>query len=176
MLKIPRSRKRKKPEEKLNLVPIMDSVFIFIFFLLMSASFLKIYEIGSDVPIISEDEPPKDKKDPLALTLRIDQNEITLLQGVPSKIFQKFQRQSNGSFNYEELHSALINIKKEHIDEDSIIFEPFGDLTYEEIVNIMDTVRMINKTDEAIFKTNKDGIGEKVKNLFDKIIFSNLMS
>jgi biopolymer transport protein ExbD len=142
----------------------------------MSASFLKIYEIGSDVPIISEDEPPKDKKDPLALTLRIDQNEITLLQGVPSKIFQKFQRQSNGSFNYEELHSALINIKKEHIDEDSIIFEPFGDLTYEEIVNIMDTVRMINKTDEAIFKTNKDGIGEKVKNLFDKIIFSNLMS
>jgi biopolymer transport protein ExbD len=45
MLKIPTSRKRKKPEEKLNLVPIMDSVFIFIFFLLMSASFLKIYEI-----------------------------------------------------------------------------------------------------------------------------------
>jgi biopolymer transport protein ExbD len=176
MLKIPTSRKRKKPEEKLNLVPIMDSVFIFIFFLLMSASFLKIYEIGSDVPIVSEEEPPKDKKDPLALTLKLELNELTLLKGIPSQIIQKFQRQPDGSFNYEELHVALMDQKKQNLDEDSIIFEPVGDLTYEEIVNIMDAVRMINKTDDAIFKKNKDGIDEKVKQLFDKIIFSNLMS
>ncbi len=176
MLKIPTSRKRKKPEEKLNLVPIMDSVFIFIFFLLMSASFLKIYEIGSDVPIVSEEEPPKDKKDPLALTLKLDLNELTLLKGIPSEVIQTFQRQPDGSFNYEELHAALMDQKKQHLDEDSIIFEPVGDLTYEEIVNIMDAVRIINKTDDAIFKKNKDGIDEKVKQLFDKIIFSNLMS
>ncbi len=176
MLKIPTSRKRKKPEEKLNLVPIMDSVFIFIFFLLMSASFLKIYEIGSDVPIVSEEEPPKDKKDPLALTLKLDLNELTLLKGIPSEVIQTFQRQADGSFNYEELHAALMDQKKQNLDEDSIIFEPVGDLTYEEIVNIMDAVRMINKTDDAIFKKNKDGIDEKVKQLFDKIIFSNLMS
>jgi biopolymer transport protein ExbD len=176
MLKVPTSRKRKKPEEKLNLVPIMDSVFIFIFFLLMSASFLKIYEIGSPIPIISESEPPKKDKDPLALTMRIDTDTITLLSGVPSKPLRSFSRQPAGEFNYEEIHSALIEMKKKHIDEDSIIFEPIGDLTYEEIVKIMDSVRMFNKTDEAIFKTNKDGIDEKVKNLFDKIIFGNLMS
>jgi len=176
MLKIPTSRKRKKPEEKLNLVPIMDSVFIFIFFLLMSASFLKIYEIGSDVPIVSEDEAPKDKKDPLALTLKLDINEITLLRGIPSQPIQKFQRGPDGEFNYEELHVTLLDLKKTYADEDSIIFEPIGDLTYEEIVKIMDAVRLINKTDDAIFKKNKDGIDEKVKNLFDKIIFSNLMS
>jgi hypothetical protein len=40
--------KIKKPE-KLNLVPILDSVFIFIFFLLMSAQFVDVYEIGSSV-------------------------------------------------------------------------------------------------------------------------------
>jgi biopolymer transport protein ExbD len=176
MLRVPTSRKRKKPEEKLNLVPIMDSVFIFIFFLLMSASFLKIYEIGSDVPIVSDAEPPKDQKDPLALTLVVDVNEITLSRGIPSRPIQTFKRQADGSYNFEELHSVLINLKKQYVDEDSIIFEPVGDLTYEEIVKIMDAVRMINKTDEAIFKTNKDGIDEKVKNLFSKIIFSNLMS
>lgn len=176
MLRVPTSHKRKKPEEKLNLVPIMDSIFIFIFFLLMSASFLKIYEIGSDVPIVSDAEPPKDEKDPLALTLKIDNNKMTLLKGVPSKEFKTFTKMENGEFNYEELHTVLIDLKKQFIDEETIIFEPEGELTYEEIVKIMDSVRMINRTDEAIFKTNKDGIDEKVKTLFGKIIFSNLMN
>lgn len=176
MLRVPTSRKRKKPEEKLNLVPIMDSVFIFIFFLLMSASFLKIYEIGSDVPIVSDAEPPKDKKDPLALTLTIEDQAMVLSKGLPSRVVQKFQRGPDGQFNYEELHTVLIDIKKQNLDEETIIFEPIGDLTYEEIVKIMDAVRMLNKTDEAIFKPNKDGIDEKLKNLFSKIIFSNLMS
>lgn len=175
MLRVPTSRKRKKPEEKLNLVPIMDSVFIFIFFLLMSASFLKIYEIGSDVPIVSDAEPPKNEKDPLALTLTANENELILSRGIPSRPIRKFQRVA-GEFNYEELHTVLVDLKKQYVNEDTIIFEPEGDLTYDEIVKIMDAVRMLNKTDEAIFKTNKDGIDEKLKSLFSKIIFSNLMS
>lgn len=176
MLKVPSSRKRKKPEEKLNLVPIMDSIFIFIFFLLMSATFLKIYEVGSDVPIISDQEPPKQDKDPLALTLKIDTNQMTLLRGIPSKEIQTFNRQADGTWNLEPLHTVLIELKKQHIDENSIILEPVGDLTYEEIVKIMDSVRKIEKTDEAIYKKNKDGIDERLKELFSKIIFSNLMS
>lgn len=176
MLKVPTSRKRKKPEEKLNLVPIMDSIFIFIFFLLMSASFLKIYEIGSDVPIISDSEPPKQDKEPLALTLTMDTNELTLMSGVPSRVIQKFSRAAGGDFNFEELHNVLVGIKKKHTDENSIIFEPVGDLTYEDIVKVMDAVRVLNKTDEAIFKKTKEGIDEKIKELFNKIIFSNLMS
>jgi biopolymer transport protein ExbD len=176
MLKVPSSRKRKKPEEKLNLVPIMDSIFIFIFFLLMSATFLKIYEVGSDVPIVSDQEPPKDQKDPLALTLKIETNLMTLSRGVPSRTIQTFNRDASGSFNLDELHGALIGLKKQHLDENTIILEPEGDLTYEEIIRIMDTVRKLNKTDEAIYKPNKDGIDEKLKELFSKIIFSNLMS
>lgn len=176
MLRVPTSRKRKKPEEKLNLVPIMDSIFIFIFFLLMSASFLKIYEIGSPIPIISDQEPPpkKDDKEPLALTMVLNTNEIIISSGLPSKELKKFTRQPDGQFNYEEIHTMLIDLKKQHLDEDSVIFEPVGDLTYEEIVKVMDAVRVLNNTDEAIFKPNKDGVDEKIKNLFDRIIFSNL--
>lgn len=176
MLKVPTSRKRKKPDEKLNLVPIMDSIFIFIFFLLMSASFLKIYEIGSPIPIVSDQEPPKEQKEPLALTMVIDTNEIKVSKGVPSREFHKFTRKPDGLFDYQEIHTFMIDVKKQNVDEESIIFEPVGDITYEEIVKIMDAVRMLNRTDDAIFKTNKEGIEEKVKFLFDKIIFSNLMS
>lgn len=176
MIRIPSSKKRAKTEERLNLVPIMDSVFIFIFFLLMSASFLKIYEISSDVPIVSDAEPPKDKKDPLALTLRADTDEIVLLSGLPSRVMKRFKRQPDGQFDFEELHTFLVNLKKRHLDEDTIIFEPVGDVTYEEIVKIMDAVRMLHRTDDEIFRKNKEGLDEKVKELFSKIIFSNLMS
>lgn len=176
MLKVPTSRKRKKPETKINLVPIMDAVFIFIFFLLMSASFLKIYEIGSDIPIISDSEPPKQEKDPLALTLSVETNQIRVARGVPSRTIRTFPRENTGEFNYEALHAFLIDLKKSHPDEESVIFEPVGDLTYEEIVKIMDAVRMLKNTDEAIFRKNKEGIDERIKTLFSKIIFSNLMS
>jgi biopolymer transport protein ExbD len=176
MIRIPSSRKRAKTDERLNLVPIMDAVFIFIFFLLMSASFLTIYEISSDVPIVSDAEPPKDKKNPLALTLTAETNKLTLSRGIPSRPFKTFTRGSEGEFNYEELHGTLIDVKKQHVDENTIIFEPSGDLTYDEIVKIMDAVRMLHRTDEAIFKKNKEGLDEKIKELFSKIIFSNLMS
>jgi biopolymer transport protein ExbD len=176
MIRVPSSKKRKKDETKLNLVPIMDSVFIFIFFLLMSATFLKIYEIGSDVPIISNAEPPKPKKDPLALTLTLETNEIVLSRGVPSRTVQKFSRQGDGEFPFEQLHTVLVNLKKQHLDEDTIILTPVGDLTYDEIVKVMDAIRMFQKTDEAVFRKNNEGIEEKVKELFNKIVFSNLMS
>lgn len=176
MLKVPSSRKRRKPAEKLNLVPIMDAIFIFIFFLLMSATFLKIYEVGSDVPIVSDAEPPKDQKDPLALSLKIETNEIVLSRGVPSRAVQSFKRQADGSFNLDELHGVLIDFKKKYISENTIILEPVGDLTYDDIVKIMDSVRKLDKTDEAIYKPNKDGVDERLKELFSKIIFSNLMS
>lgn len=176
MLKIPSSRKRRKPQERLNLVPIMDAVFIFIFFLLMSASFLKIYEIGSDVPIISSAEPPKQDKNPLALTLIIETDEVKVARGIPSRIVQRFPREATGEFNYEALHTYLIDLKKDNLNEETAILQPVGDVTYEEIVKIMDAVRTLRRTDEAIFKKNKEGIDEKLKNLFSKIIFSNLMS
>ena len=60
-------KRKKKKVERLNLIPILDAVFIFIFFLLMSAQFLEIYQVGSDLPIATDAPPPKDK-DPLNLT------------------------------------------------------------------------------------------------------------
>lgn len=175
-MKLPSSRRKKRPEEKLNLVPIMDSVFIFIFFLLMSAQFLQVMEIGSPVPIISNQEPPKPEKDPLALQLIIQEKELVLTRGLNKQIVARYGRHVDGSYDLDPLHEKLIEIKKEHITEETIILQPEWDLTYEEIVKVMDSVRMLKKTDEAFFKKDKDGLDVKVLNLFDKIIFGNLMS
>lgn len=176
MIKLPSSRRKKKADEKLNLVPIMDAVFIFIFFLLMSANFVKIFEISSDVPIVSDQEPPKPKKDPLALTITIEDKGIVLSKGIPSREFKTIPKLGDGKYDLDLLHTTIVELKKANLDEESVILEPIADLTYEDIVGIMDAVRLLRNTDEAIFKKNKDGIDEKIKLLFPQILFGNLMS
>ena len=175
MIKIPSSRRKKKPEEKLNLVPIMDSVFIFIFFLLMSSQFIKIMEIGSDVPIVSEAEPPKNKN-PLALVLRVIPGEIILTKGLNAVIVGKYPRLETGEFDLDKLHNNLLELKKSDLDDESIIIEPHEQIGYEDLIKIMDAVRIIEKTDEAIYKKGKDGLDTRLENLFSKIIFGNINS
>jgi biopolymer transport protein ExbD len=174
--KKPTRRKKNKEDQGLNLVPILDAVFILIFFLLMSAQFVKIYEIGSDVPIISNSEPPKDKKKPLALTVEITKNGFSISTGVPAKRIKRIGKNQSGEYDLLTLHEFLVDLKKTNLSEEVIVLEPIVDLTYEEIVKIMDEVRVLKKTDDALFKKDKDGLDVQLKTLFSKIMFGNLMS
>ena len=174
--KLPTRRHSKKEPQRLNLIPILDAVFIFIFFLLMSAQFVKIFEINSDVPIVSDAPPPKNQKKPLALTLSITNSGFAISKGLPSKTVKRIPKNKDGLYDTIALHNFLVQLKKIHTDEKAIVFEPKVDLTYETIVKIMDAVRMLNKTDEEIYTKDKDGIDLRVKELFNQIVFGNLMS
>jgi biopolymer transport protein ExbD len=169
----PPSRKRiKKKVERPNLIPVLDAVFIFIFFLLMSYTSVKVYEIPSNVPIVSESEP---KKPPFSLTLVIEEKNITLQQGVAGKVVGTFGKDRKGEYDIPSLRNKLIRIKKRHKKENTIIFEPRVNVEYEELVKIMDAVRTLRRTDETLFRTIK-GVDTKIKNLFDNIIFGNIQS
>ena len=141
----------------------------------MSANFLKIYEIPSDVPIISDSEPPKDKK-PLALTLRINATNIEILTGVPARIYTRVGKTADGFYDLEKLHNSLINLKKNYKKEETAILEPIVDLPYEDIIKIMDATRELRNTDEAIFAKDKEGVDIRLKALFPKIVFGNIQS
>lgn len=174
--RVPSSRLKARKGERLNLIPILDAVFIFIFFLLMSAQFIKIYEIGSDVPIVSSSPPPKNQKKPLALTLRIHGKGFTLYRGVPSAPYKSIDKLPSGDYDLNALHDHLVEMKKNYTHEQTIVFEPTIDLEYKNIVEIMDAVRMLKKTDESIYGKDKDGLDVKINTLFNKILFGNLMS
>jgi biopolymer transport protein ExbD len=171
-------RKSKFIEKKLNLVPILDSVFILIFFLLLSASFLKIYEINSNVPIISSAPPPKNKKPPLALTLEIKLKKLIVLTGeAPQTVIKTFDwEEQKETFPLEEIHSFIIDLKKKHPDDFTAILEPDLEVNFDNIVKIMDAIRLVKKTDDTIWKKDKDGVDTKVETLFDDIIFGNITS
>lgn len=172
----PSKRRRKRPDEKLNLTSIMDAIFIFIFFLLMSANFIKVFEISSPIPLVSSEPPPANDKKPLGLTLKIEEQSLDLLTGVPSVLVKKIPKLQTGDYDLEELHNSLVKIKEENPNETTIIFNPEIDLEYNDLVKLMDSVRLLSKTDEAIFVKDKDGIDQKTENLFNNIIFGNIGS
>jgi biopolymer transport protein ExbD len=171
----PTSRRVAKEMQRVNLIPILDAVFIFIFFLLMSTQFVKIFEISSDIPILSSSPPPKSKKKPLALTITINKGNIEISTGLPSRV-RKRVGMIGEDYDLEALHEFLVNLKRSHQDEQTVIFEPIVDLEYEVLVKIMDAVRVFKNTDEPMFKKDEDGIEVQVKKLFSNIIFGNIMS
>ena len=175
MLRAPSRRKRKEPVKRLNLIPILDAVFIFIFFLLMSANFIKIYEVQSDVPIVSTKTPPKNKK-PLALTVKVTKKGLNVYKGVPSKLIKSIKKTPEDTYNLEALHDTMINLKKSYKEERSVVLEPLIDIEYESIIKIMDAIRMYRNTDEKVWLKDKNGLDVKAKYLFDQIVFGNIRS
>ena len=168
------SRKRRKIE-KLNLIPIMDAVFIFIFFLLMSAQFLEVYEIGSDAPAVSTiTEEQKDKKPPLNLTLVISRDKIVVKTGIEENTYKTINKTNEG-YELDALREVIVEIKTKHVDENSVILRPKTSVPYSELVKIMDTVRNLEKNDAEIVAKNKAGNEVKTKKLFDQIIFETLI-
>lgn len=176
MLRMPSSRAKKSPPPKLNLNSVLDGVFIIIFFLLMSVNFIHIYEINSDVPILSSAPPPKDEKIPLTLTLKIEESGITILTGVDPKIYKKISNMEDGSYDVVQLHDVLVEIKKNHPTEETAILEPNQEITYEQLVKIIDSVILLTETDDMITTKSSEGLEITVKKLFPQIIFANTMS
>jgi len=172
----PSHRKVKKAgSDKINLVPILDAVFILIFFLLLSSQFISIFEINSDVPLVSANDPPPKKK-PLALTVEIREKALWVFSGVPSRLETQIPKNEEGEYDLIALHNYMIEKKRKHVEERSIIIEPVIDVEYDKIILIMDAVRMLLPTDETFFMKNKEGIEEEVEVLFDKIMFGNIFS
>ncbi len=171
-----RKIKKKAAPCKPNVIPILDAVFIFIFFLLMSAQFLEIYEIGSDAPAVKtvSENQPKDKKPPLNLTLVVNKEEIVMKTGLDGNI-HKTIGMKDGNYNLEELAQELVTLKKGHASETSVIIRPDSKVEYKKIVYIMDTCRELPSATPSIIAKNDKGESVETRTLFEQIIFETLI-
>ncbi len=143
--------KMKKPE-KLNLVPILDSVFIFIFFLLMSAQFLDVYEIGSSVPM-TKSVPEKDEKDKLNLTMEVSKDKVVVKHGL-----KRPQTRTFASTEQDKMKDYLRGLKEGHPDENTMIVKADPKVSFQYLVSFIDSTQ-----------ENKD----TKKKLFEQIVFDN---
>lgn len=166
-------KKNTLPEvEKLNLVPIMDAVFIFIFFLLFSAQFIKMYEIETDAPLISEvPQEQKIEKDPLNLTVKVLSNIIELRTGVDQNVHATFFKSSKD--HLDKLKISVMDLRLKHPSEDYVIIAPNAQVKYEEIVKIIDSVQKLPDNKKSMVIT-KSGKVEKINKIFKQIVLEPL--
>lgn len=144
--------KIKKPE-KLNLVPILDSVFIFIFFLLMSAQFVDVYEIGSSVPMTKEVPDKKEEKDPLNLTLEVNKEKIVVKTGLKNP-----QTRTFASTERDEMRSYLRVLKQKNPTENTMILKADPKVSFQFLVTVIDGTQ---------------GSKDSKEKLFEQIVFDN---
>lgn len=144
--------KIKKPE-KLNLVPILDSVFIFIFFLLMSAQFVDVYEIGSSVPMTRVAKDENQEKDPLNLTLEVTKTQIVVKTGLRTPRSRTFASEQK-----KEMKEYLIELKRQHPKENTMILKADPRISFQNLVTVIDSTQ--------VSKESKD-------KLFEQIVFDN---
>ena len=141
-----RQRHEMKKPERLNLIPIMDAVFIFIFFLLMSAQFVKVHEIGSSVPMVREVKEDKIDKDPLNLVLEIHTDKVVVKKGkagVEAGVFNDTQ--------WDKLRVFLMGLKKAHPNEKVAQLRPQGKVKFDRLVKVIDHAKEEPKSKTKIF-------------------------
>lgn len=187
MLRRPSLRRKSKGtgDIELPLVPIMDAFVTLIAFLLLATSLLSVTLIDTPVPVFSNlpDEPNKDK--PLMLTLKLEENQLVLSSGfrkIPTQAFPKIEKpaepgKANGGMVYDtdKLHEALIAIKTQFPTERNIVFMPVAEVKYDDLIHVMDAVRVLSKTDPSFFYKDKDGV-DKPDQLFANVVFGNVIS
>lgn len=148
-----RTGRKLKKIEKLNLVPIMDSVFIFIFFLLMSAQFVDVYEIGSSVPMTRELKDDQQDKDPLNLTVEVTKNQVVIKTGLKNPVSRTFASEQK-----KEIREYLTDLKRKNPKENTMILRADPKLSFQNLVTVIDS------TQAAPDDKNK---------LFEQIVFDN---
>ncbi len=157
MLRPLRKFKKSKKMPKAELVPVLDAVFIMIFFILATAEFLKISEIGSDLPVmkLSMDENPEKKK--LLLKMQLSLNQITLLNEVDRT--ELFIGPIEDMNVFKLLNDKIKSIKADYPQEERITVTSAPTIKYDIVIKALDAVRQ-----------SSDSAGIKTK-LFTQIMF-----
>jgi len=131
--------KSKHPIPKVNVVPILDAVFIFIFFLLMSTQFIEYFQISTAKPRVKNVSGSElAKKEPKQIKLLLSNDKIEIVQGMNEK--------SLGAFTYDEsqileLKAMLRDLKIKNPEENSVIIKPYKDVKYSNVIIAIDSAQ-----------------------------------
>ena len=178
MLKRPSTRRKGTSDQiGLNLVPIIDTMVALIAFMLFTTSFLALVTIESPFPTSSSEEMVQNLKEkPLQLTLSIRDKDTEIwspFDKIPPKVIPNV---SPGQPDIKLIHEALLAVKQKFPFESKIVLEPYASATYDILISVMDSMRMVDAGDPPLFRKDPaTGNDQAVKVLFPDVIFGNLL-
>lgn len=120
-----RKAREDENEQKINLTPMLDVVFIMLIFFIVTATFVK--EIGIDVNQPEDDKPPTIDPDKKSIVVRITSRDRIVI-GQRDVAFEAVRA------NIERLHAEN--------PEAPVIIQPHDESTVNTITHVMDSARL----------------------------------
>lgn len=124
---------------KINVVPILDAVFIFIFFLLMNTQIGEYFQITTAKPIVksisaSQMEELKGK----FFKVKVTTDKIAFTEGAKEKVIKEF---TWGAEDLTALHDFAKIMKEKNPKEKSIVVKSKPNVKYKDLVKVVDAVQ-----------------------------------
>ena len=167
---------RHKPDEELNIVPMIDMVTNLMFFLMMFASMLPIAFIDAPLPKVAStaQEVKKAKEDDKAkLEVSVDVSTTGFIVKSDVGGTKQIPLGADGKYNYTELHTTLVALKTKKPNAKEITINPSDDVTYETNINVMDAARELLPGDPGFEKLPPDMVlkpeGQNFNRLFPDV-------
>ena len=133
-------RKHIRPESeenKINLTPMLDVVFIMLIFFIVTATFVK--EIGLDVNRPEDDKPKTVDPDKKSIVVRVTNRDRVIIAG-----------------RDVDIRSVRANIERMHAEnpEAPVIIQPHPESTTDTMIQIMDSARQAGVYNVSLAATN----------------------
>lgn len=156
-------------DEELLITPLLDLFVALIPLLIVGVvmSRINIVDVGVSKPVKSSQVKPNN----FDLELKIHQDKAILKLG--GKAMLDVPRDADNAW-IEKIHTKLVEIKRENLDEYKLRIEPDNAIALETLMLVMDSARELKKSDGDLIKTEKDGTKIKVQFLFPSIILKGV--
>ena len=136
-----KEKNKGKGIERLNLIPILDAIFIFIFFLLLSVDFVQLGEIAIKVdPLESLDSGGEGKKK-IFVNVFLKNKEVIIkanYKGLKEKNILKIDKEK---MYLKDLRKKLIGLKKKMPEQRGIKVWPSDTISYDMVLKVVEVVK-----------------------------------
>ncbi|MBY0554103.1 biopolymer transporter ExbD [bacterium] len=166
-------------EFELDLAPLLAVMVKLVPVLLVSSAFVQMMIIETELPQVVQQALAKQDINPkVTISMEIDKKQgvnIIVNEAGNEKIKQISMLPKN-EFDFEKIHLAIQEIKKLHPEIFKIEFNPSADVSYKDIVKIMDEVRKTKSNDIRFpVKDEKTGQLSNTDYMFPEVIFANTL-
>lgn len=162
---------RSRPDDTLNLTPMIDMITCLMFFLLMFASILPVVIIDAPLPKIAstaeEVKKAKDTSNKLEILVYLTQEGIRVRSDFGGE--KSFPKAQDGKWPMDEVHNFLVQLKARSPESKEVTLMPSDDIPYFVMVEIMDSARDLRKNDPGFKDIPADLQGKPESEQFNRL-------
>ena len=165
---------------ELDLAPMLALMVTLIPIMLLATSFVKVRVIGTVLPQAVQEAIQQDKQKlskTITIDLQMNKDDFKIIVKEDEKeVLAKVVPPTDGKWDFEALHSALYDVKKQFPEKYTVNLYPAQAVPYSEVVNAMDAAREAKKSEDTfqVFdKETQKNINTRV--MFPEVSFSGLI-